>query len=482
MKGLQRSAQIFWLVFVCLFIAMAMTLPSYQRQGTQIQTAGAVTYHGPKDTHAFSKPSANMPAMKKADFFIGDSLFQRSWISSPSSVGTSDGLGPMFNSRACQSCHIKDGRGHLPHPDDDSTRSVIVKLALSASPKEVMGVIHKGKQAVIAKEPIYGGQFHDRALPGVLREGFYTISHDRKTAVVGNGKAQRQVTLKRPKVKFTELNYGKMAPDVVMSLRVAPPMIGLGLVEAIAAQDIMQRHDPHDRDGDGISARASWLEGNRLGRFGWKASTATLMEQNLTAFFMDMSMTSSLHPESEADCTQRQTTCRRLSSHSPQAEPDIPSKMADLILFYTQNLAPPQRVIGESVAKIERGESVFYDIGCESCHRASYQTSNHHPLEYLRNQQIFVYSDFLLHDMGPGLDDGLHEPHALASEWKTPPLWGLGYTKIINPQAGFLHDGRANTIEEAILWHGGEAEKAKDAYRELSEEERQALLAFLGSL
>ena len=457
-------------------------------QGLLLATADEVTFRGRADTHAFSKPAANMPPQLTADFLIGDSLFQRLWISSPASVKHADGLGPLFNSRACQSCHIKDGRGHLPSKDDHGLRSVIVKLSMQAAEHQVGQAILSSKPATILPEPVYGFQFHDQAVNGVPAEGHYTVTYTYHRVTLPS--SATTIQLKRPRLRFT-LNYGAFQRNYATSLRVAPPMIGLGLIEAIAKQDIAQRHDPQDRDGDGISGRMATLHDSseqKLGRFGWKAAKPSLVAQNLGAFFMDMSMTSYLHPDAFADCTPRQLACRKFMSHLMRTTPlelDVPKSIVAPLLFYTQNLAPPQRQLPSDkrkLAQILTGEQLFYDIGCESCHRTQFTTGTTHELTHLHNQTIFIYSDLLLHDMGVGLDDGYHTPHALSAEWRTPPLWGLGYTQLINPQAGFLHDGRAATITEAILWHGGEAKVAKDKFVKLTSTERAALLVFLESL
>ncbi|MCY4381122.1 MAG: thiol oxidoreductase [Proteobacteria bacterium] len=460
------------------------------KQELDIYSAGDTTYLGHESKNSFSHPSQNMPMTKRAEFLMGDSLFHRAWVSSPSSVTASDGLGPMFSARACSSCHVKDGRGHLPMTGDTTTRSVIVKLSQRIS-ADILTKSHKEKKlAVVAPEPTYGWQFHDRSHPGVPSEGHFEIVFDHKMI---SGSAKK---LKRPRAVFRDLNYGPMVPDVTVSLRVAPPMIGLGLIEAISVDEIALRDDPHDLDGDGISGRMSLLSPHNyhkeiiIGRFGWKASQPSLSRQNLTAFFMDMSMTSVLHKPSAGDCTHKQTACISRAQAAVKDSVasdghDISGTMADLILFYTQNLAPPKRLIAADhleQQQILAGENIFYEIGCESCHRAHYKTSSNYSLKHLSSQEIFLYSDLLLHDMGPGLDDGYHEPHAYSYEWRTPPLWGLGYTKLINPKAGFLHDGRAQTIEEAILWHGGEAQAAQKSFTELSPKNRASLIHFLESL
>lgn len=467
------------------------------RQGLSKFTGGETTFLGTPSIHSFSQPSANLPSLQKADFFIGDSLFQRMWISAPSSLSSSDGLGPLFNSRACQSCHIKDGRGHLPSNQDHGLRSMIVKLALSTPHQSVMAAIKNSQAAQISPEPNYGFQFHDQSLADVPAEGHYTIKWTHQPHLLSAKAPQptQSVVLKKPQLIFHDLNYGALHKNTVHSLRVAPPMIGLGLIEAIDSKSVAIRHDPHDKDKDGISGRMSMIIDHSakptLGRFGWKAAKPSLMSQNLGAFFMDMSMTSDHHPNPYGDCMPSQKKCRTvidstIASRPPQSSAvDISTQLAVSLLLYTQNLAPPQRIYPQDPAAIQKilaGERLFYDVGCESCHRAQFTTGSTHPLKHLRHQQIFIYSDLLLHDMGPDLDDGLSAGHALSSEWRTTPLWGLGYTKTINPQAGYLHDGRAQTLTEAILWHGGEAQTAKEAFVQLSPSEQQLMIMFLESL
>lgn len=493
---------------------------------------------------------------------MGDSLFARSWVFAPSSLTNSDGLGPLFNARACQSCHLKDGRGHLPTGPTDTATSALVKLAvLNSGPSDPDSTAHSpGSTSVsfpmhtITGDPVYGHQFHDHAMPSLPAEGTLVIrwqpsqmfSEDMAAlnlssrlssgpypTVLSFSEAQSpHHQLWRPYPTFTNLGYGPLHPHVQKSLMVAPPMIGLGLLEAIPPSAIISRADPMDRDGDGISGRVSWLptfsspnpppdpgskhpgapeesHRYRLGRFGWKASQPTLMDQNLGAFFNDLGMTSSRHGAPHGDCTQpQQEQCYKLaiagatkSSSSPlvaldsaaldsatentAAQRDISPEIAEMILFYTRSLAPPQQRIPQDPIARERvfiGEKIFHQIQCASCHTPSHITSRDYPLAHLREQKIYPFTDMLLHDLGSGLDDGLSTPHASSSEWRTTPLWGLGLTQLISPEAGFLHDGRAETIEEAILWHGGEAANSRGQYLSLSSSDQVALISFLHSL
>jgi len=470
-----------------------------KRQLTNLNSGGDATHHGKPQPKSFSQPVANMPVEKKAQFEIGDSLFTRSWLMAPSSVRSSDGLGPLFNARACQSCHIRDGRGHLPANTNDTATSAVVKLAREANHR-----IHTAPSPrfKVHADPHYGFQIQDFTAPTVPMEAGIVVHF---STIARKLKDEDDVILRYPVVYLKHLGYGPLAEDTALSLRIAPPVIGLGLLENIYTSEILKRADPWDLDGDGISGRPSWVKLQdkssyishlyHLGRFGWKATKPSLNEQNLAAFFNDMGMNSKLHPKPQGDCTDTQEQCLAFAalSKKPHKENikkkekfqplDVDEQLAELVLFYTQTIAPPARRIPSHLqASILKGEDIFYDIGCESCHRASFTTGSMAQERYLWRQEIFPYTDMLLHDMGYELDDGMGTPHAASSEWRTAPLWGLGYTKIVSQEATFLHDGRAQTIEEAILWHGGEGLTSRQKYQYLLPKERDHLLNFLNSL
>ena len=266
-------------------------------------------------------------------------------------------------------------------------------------------------------------------------------------------------------------------------------MIGLGLVEAIAPEDILANADPEDANQDGVSGRARlvWSEFKQkklLGRFGWKASQATIADQTSAAFLNDMGLSTSLEPQPWGDCTVKQVLCRKAihGNHGAPKAPEMSDQVASLIHFYSANLAVPARR-GVADPRVLSGKQIFFDIGCTSCHTPKFTTGQAtKDLAHLSEQQIWPYSDFLLHDMGEGLSDRFPERGAQAGEWRTPPLWGIGLTKTVSEQARYLHDGRAETLQEAILWHGGEGQRARDHYRGLSPSQRAALLEFLSSL
>jgi CxxC motif-containing protein (DUF1111 family) len=278
-----------------------------------------------------------------------------------------------------------------------------------------------------------------------------------------------------------------MRPETQISPRVAPPMIGMGLLELIPEADILARADPEDRDGDGVRGRARlvWSRAeNRemLGRFGWKASTPTVADQTADAFANDMGLSTAAVKSSAGDCTPAQAACRDAPNGDDDKEGvEVPAKMFDLTVFYARNLGVPARVkAGER--RVLEGKQLFTQIGCAACHTPKHVTGTHPDRPEQSQQTIWPYTDLLLHDMGPGLADNRPEGTAGGQDWRTPPLWGLGLTQIVSDHTYLLHDGRARNVLEAILWHDGEAQGARERFARLSAAERAALLAFLDSL
>ncbi len=294
--------------------------------------------------------------------------------------------------------------------------------------------------------------------------------------------------LRSPAYSITDLEFGPLHPNLMISPRVAPQMIGLGLLEAIPETSIRAAADPGDNDGNGISGRPNevWsLEQQRavLGRFGWKAGSPTVRQQSAEAFAGDIGLATPLVPKSAGDCTEIQAACLAAPNGNSDRQNgvEVGRELFDLVVFYAQNLAvPPRRAPGRP--EVLRGRALFDKLGCAGCHTPSFTTG---PLEgnpHLANQKIWPFTDLLLHDMGEGLAD--HRPDGAADgrEWRTPPLWGLGLTQAVSGHTYFLHDGRARNLEEAILWHGGEAEAARNAYAKLNPGDRAALIAFVKSL
>jgi CxxC motif-containing protein (DUF1111 family) len=273
----------------------------------------------------------------------------------------------------------------------------------------------------------------------------------------------------------------------MFSPRVAPQMIGLGLLEAIPAAEIVARADPEDADGDGISGRAQivWSavhERPMLGRFGLKAGNATILDQSAGAFAGDIGISSPLVPAAHGDCTEAQAVCRGAPHGDGDArEFEIDMDALRLVEFYSANLAVPARRDVDD-PEVLHGKRVFHETGCASCHTPKHVTARLEGRDEHSFQLIWPYTDLLLHDMGPGLADNRPEARASGREWRTPPLWGIGLTEQVSGHTYFLHDGRARSLLEAILWHGGEAQAARDRVVEMPAADRDALIRFLESL
>ena len=436
--------------------------------------SGGATTVMRSDVNAFSLPSANLAPSRRLDFSVGNSFFRNPWVIAPASTTARDGLGPLFNTNACQNCHIKDGRGHPPAPGASHAVSLLVRLSLPASAEQQDNVRKSG----VVPEPTYGGQLQDMAIPGVTPEGRVRIEYTYRTERFADG---LEVELRQPHLDIDRLGYGPLHPDTQFSARVAPPMIGLGLLEAIPQAAILAHADPEDKNADGISGRVNIVRDQATGqdvpgRFGWKAGQPSLAQQNADAFFNDMGLSTPLLAGSA--CTAAQADCRA----APEGgAPEVSASIFAQVLFYARNLAVPARR-NVDAPQVLAGKRLFHQAGCASCHIPSFVTAANAAEPELANQTIRPYTDLLLHDMGDGLADHRAEFQASGREWRTAPLWGIGLTETVNGHTQFLHDGRARNLLEAILWHGGEAEPARQQVLGFSAEQRSALLAFLNSL
>ncbi len=458
-----------------LLVALAWVLPHFA-VADPFRPGGAATVleTGP---NAYSLPSANLPPSRKVDFSVGNSFFRNPWVTAPSSTTARDGLGPLFNTNACQNCHIKDGRGHPPAVDDGNAVSMLVRLSIPAKKGQEQQLLLDG----VIPDPVYGGQLQDMAVPGHQPEGKVRIHYADHPVTLADGTV---VTLRKPTIKISDLAYGAMHPQVMLSARVAPPMIGLGLLEAIPEKDLLAHEDPDDKNADGISGRANrvWDSEQQktvMGRFGWKAGKSTLNQQDAGAFAGDMGITSRVNATD--DCTKAQLACQQAVTGNDAEGHEVSNKILAQVLFYSRNLAVPARRNMQDPA-VQRGEKLFAQAGCHSCHVPSFTTRSDAAEPELANQTIYPYTDLLLHDMGEGLADKRPEYIATGNEWRTPPLWGLGLTQTVNGHTQFLHDGRARNVLEAILWHGGEAEKSVDAVKKMPAADRDALVKFVESL
>jgi CxxC motif-containing protein (DUF1111 family) len=448
----------------------------------EAKPAGAATVRAITTANAFSQHSANMPFAREMDFKLGNALFRKTWVAAPSSTKASDGLGPLYNARGCQDCHLKDGRGHTPATPDASRVSMFLRLSVPGGP------VPEGIADWIATspDPTYGGQLQDLAAPGHPAEGRMDITWTESPVTLADGTT---VSLRAPAYSFTDPAFGPPAADIMLSPRVAPQMIGLGLLEAIPAADILALADEDDANRDGISGRPQIVPSVEfgtpmLGRFGFKAGAPTVKEQSAGAFAGDMGLSTPLHPDPWGECTTAQATCVD-APHGQETDTrdglEVDKPSLDLVTFYSRNLGVPERRDIDD-PQVLKGKELFYALNCQGCHTSKHVTNRLDGQPEQSFQLIWPYTDLLLHDMGPGLADNRPEGRATGSEWKTPPLWGIGLTFQVSGHTEYLHDGRARSLLEAILWHGGEAQFQRDAVAAMQPEDREALLAFLGSL
>ncbi len=370
------------------------------------------------------------------DAAIGERLFRRNWSIAPASARANDGLGPLFNARSCAACHQGLERTDI-RASDAPDRGLVVRLS----------------NATGGGDPIYGRQIQTMAVPGLSPEARVAIRWEKNAA-----------GLAVPMPVLTDVSAGPLLASTTATLRVAPMLKGLGAIEAVATEAIEALADPDDRDGDGISGRVATLADGRIGRFGWKAAQASLEDQVAAAFHLDLGLSSPSHPQAAGDCTRVQTDCLTAPAGAEPGGVEISPAVIDLISAFLRRVPATPR------AQDASGEAVFTQVGCAACHVDAMQTKT--------GGSVALYSDLLLHDMGAALAAGESEGAARAREWRTAPLRGLSAAK----SRGLLHDGRASSLEEALLWHGGEAEMSRERVLALVPEERQALLRFLEGL
>lgn len=428
---------------------------------------------------AFATPLPGMTPQSELDFHLGAALFGKLWVAAPSTTRASDGLGPLFNARSCLGCHPGNGRG-APAGSGKGASGMVLRLSAPGGlPAELAAI--EGYLAALP-HPDLGEQVQDFAVPGLAPEGRLSVRYTEVPVALSGGEA---VSLRRPEYSVDP----PLPAGTLTSPRLAPGMIGLGLLEAIPATDILAAADPTDADGDGISGRANTVWSRAagapgLGRFGWKAGHAALADQVASAFALDIGISNPLHPAGWGDCTPAQTACLE----APHGEDtglreglELDSTGLALTTHFAAALAVPER---RDIAdrQVLRGKEMFHAAGCAACHTPKHVTARL-PTDPARSfQLIWPYTDLLLHDMGEGLADHRPEATATGREWRTPPLWGIGLTQAVSGHSLFLHDGRARTLLEAVLWHGGEAQPARDHVADMPPEDRAALIRFLESL
>ncbi|NMH28089.1 c-type cytochrome [Flavobacterium sp. SE-s28] len=439
--------------------------PLVPEEGEQLSGGSSTVTN--TSVEAFGFASSQLTPTEAADFGVGNSFFRQNWVTAPSSTTLRDGIGPFFNAISCASCHFKDGRGRPPAFDGEFGKGLLLRLSIPGMDA------HGGPIG----DPIYGGQLQDRAIFGQPTKGDFTITYSEQIETFADGTT---VTLQRPIYHINNLNYGSLASNVMISPRVANQMIGLGLLEAVPESTLLGFIDAADSNGDGITGKANYVydmvsDSQKMGRFGWKANQPSIAQQVATALHMDMGITSYFFPD---ELCPPGVDCNAIPNGG---SPEIANETLDRMIVYSQTLAVPARRNYDD-QRVLRGKQLFNELNCIGCHRPMMQTGNDYVIVGLRNQTIRPYTDMLLHNMGEGLSDGAQDYLAGGSDWRTQPLWGIGLIQTVNGHTNLLHDGRARNITEAILWHGGEAEQAKQGFKQLTATERTDLLNFINSL
>ncbi|HEY7759903.1 MAG TPA: di-heme oxidoredictase family protein [Burkholderiales bacterium] len=411
---------------------------------------------------AYAQAGPLATAQQQALFREGEELFRQRWVVAPSALGRW-GRGPLSNGEVCTDCHAGNGRGRPPLAPDEPLRAMTLRLSVAGDPPR--------------PHPAYGDQLQYQGVLGrVPGEGEATIAWHEWAVTLADG---TRVLLRRPQVHLSGLNYGPIEAPVLLSARVAPAVFGLGLLEAVPESALLalaEQQRAHSMQGR-LNRVTDVHTGQTLpGRFGLKANQATIRSQIATALHADLGVITPLFPEENCTATQRE--CKTLP---PGARPELDAAELDALEFYIRMLAPPARREREAAA-VQQGEHLFAQAGCDVCHAPALRTGDRAALQQLARQTIRPYTDLLLHDLGEGLSDGRSDFEAGPRDWRTAPLWGLSLAQAVNGNAWLLHDGRARSIEEAILWHGGQAHQARGAYRGMTSAQREALVAFVGSL
>ncbi|MDD0975498.1 di-heme oxidoredictase family protein [Pseudomonas fontis] len=426
--------------------------------------ASADVTHTVANREAYAQPFTGLDDGQLERFFRGRGLFRQAWVVAPSRDETVDGLGPLYNRVSCIACHPKNGRGQAPG-QGEALRSMLLRLSVPG----------QDAQGGPKPHPVYGDQLNELGVPGVPGEGRAHVHWQEHAVRLGDGAT---VMLRKPSIELRELAYGPL-DEVLTSARVGSPVFGLGLLEAIDASTLQAM--AAEPKPDGVTGRVNTVwsverQGTEAGRFGLKANQPDLRQQIAHAMLGDLGITSTLAPEQ--NCTPAQQACAR-APHGGEPELDA-LQLGDLYFYLAHLAAPARRQRAEPV--VIKGEQLFSAIGCTACHRPELVTGKHPLYPALSQQRIAPYTDLLLHDMGAGLADGREDFLASGRQWRTPALWGLGLSERINPGSGFLHDGRARSLQEAIVWHGGEAQIARQRYVGLGVQEREAIRVFLESL
>lgn len=448
------------LITMPAMLIMCAKPAAFQEDEYDPRLSGGMATVFDETSKAFGHPVPGLNPYDQHIHDLGDKSVDQTFVTAPAPVNS--GLGPIFNNVSCRSCHHNDGKGS---PTTGTvTSSMLIRLSIPGTDA------NGGPMAV----PGFGLQLQDLAIFGKQPEAKVNIKYTEQVFTYPDNSV---TTLRKP-VYTLENPYTTLPGNLMMSPRMAPPFFGLGLLQLIPESTILSFADEKDANGDGISGKPNYVydpvnKTTMLGRFGMKANTATLLTQAAAAYQQDMGVTSSVFPQ---ESSYGQSQFDGLND-----DPELPDTILNATVYYLQTLAVPAHR-NTTEPQVKQGALLFAQVGCESCHKPTIQTGVDVRFPMLSNQRIHPYTDLLLHDLGDGLADGRPDFRAEGNEWKTPALWGIGLFEKTNGTPFYLHDGRARTLEEAILWHAGEATKSKQQFAALPKSDRDNLVKFLKSL
>lgn len=471
------------LMLIAIFVgAIVITAIEYQRSEVptfdigELQPGGDMTVKQLAH-NTFIDIGGNVDRMQELEFWSGFSFFRDPWVVAPASTTGRDGVGPLFNTRSCITCHHDGGRGPMSPVGLHKPSSLLIRIGSTI-------------EGVNAVDPNYGAQIQPRSITLLNKsiteqpqgEAMLDLQYETINGQYADGSPYELI---KPSYTLSHFSHGPIASNLDLSPRYAPSIYGMGLLDAISDKDLLVQEDINDNNNDGISAKYNRVTDHitnkqkAIGRFGFKALHPTLDQQVAAAFVGDIGITNPVFPNE--NCTEVQIGCQQVASIGHPTGLEAPERVMRRVNAFSAFIGvQPARNLTSKTA--QQGRSLFYQVGCNNCHTPSYTTDKDYPLKELANQQIWPYTDLALHDMGEGLSDGVTEFDANGREWRTPPLWSIGLQKELSTTARFLHDGRARSIEEAILWHGGEAEASQQKFIQMTKAQRESLLTFVKSI
>src|SRR5271165_1081461 len=403
-------------------------------------------------------------SLDQTQFDLGHAVFNTQWVPA-GTVGAArrDGLGPLYNAAACDACHNEGARGRGPAGNGPAPAGLVIQ-------------VDRLEGGIRVPDPIYGSVLNTSALDGLRPEALVFIRYQEQHGRYPDGEPW---SMRVPRYEISELAYGPLSPSTIIRPRLAPPLFGVGLLEAVSESAVLEQ--THSSSMKSAHGRPAWqrVQGKQLlGRFGWQATSVSVRDQTTKAFSREMGLTTS--DRVADDCTVHEYDCL---AQPNGGHPEVSDEFLDAVVAFQQRLAVPASDLGgaDSAAPL-RMQQVFGRLGCTDCHRPTFPVVIEEGQGHRRSGVIAPYTDLLLHDLGSGLADAQVSGRAVFSQWRTAPLWGIGYRPRAGASLTLLHDGRARSIEEAILWHHGEAERSRQKFERLGASLRRTLVDWIATL